>query len=287
MDKSKHMHRLYTGILYALAVVGLLFLLVHLAMRLGLTDDSGIIDNQQESFLSMGIDKNDVKGERLKEKGDQEDWNTGKEWEIFLSALKKDENPIKKAALEAKISPRLIASILAIEQLRLFHTERAIFEQIFAPLKIFGTQSQFSWGVMGIKQETAIEIENNLKNPSSPHYPGPAFKDILDFEINSTEDKDSRRYHRLTNEDDRYYSYLYSALYIRQILSEWEKAGFPIEDKPGVIATLFNIGFQNSIPKENPELGGSSIEIHGNTYSFGGLAEEIYYSNEFRDIFYE
>jgi hypothetical protein len=130
---------------------------------------------------------------------------------------------------------------------------------------------------MGIKQDTAKEIESNLKNTSSPFYLATNFENILDF---TTTNPDEERFARLTDEDDRYYSYLYSAILIKQLEQQWQKAGFPINNQVGVIATLYNIGFKNSIPKENPQIGGAEIKIGDKTYSFGGLAESFYYSDE-------
>jgi hypothetical protein len=173
---------------------------------------------------------------------------------------------------------------LVVEQLRLFYSEREIFKTIFAPLKILGNQSQFSWGVMGIKQETAREIEAHLRDSESPWYLGPKYEHILDYPATAT-DTDAIRFERLTDEHDRYYSYLYGAIFIKELQKQWENAGFSIEKEPGVIATLYNIGFDNSKPHKNPLRGGAEIEINKTTYSFGGLAQSFYDSDELTDVF--
>jgi len=138
-------------------------------------------------------------------------------------------------------------------------------------------QSQFSWGVMGVKQDTARQIEMNLKNPQSPWYLGPDFEHVLDFKTN---DPDTERFNRLTDEHDRSYSYLYLALMIKEMENQWQKAGFPIDNRPDIIATLCNIGFDNSDPNANPQSGGAEIDIGTTTYSFGSLAGAFYNSNE-------
>jgi hypothetical protein len=61
---------------------------------------------------------------------------------------------------------------------------------------------------------------------------------------------------------------------------QWQKAGQDISDRPEILATLFNIGLQNSKPKSNPQVGGSKITIDGNDYVFGSLAYEFYYSGD-------
>lgn len=198
-------------------------------------------------------------------------------WKTFKAAIIKDLAVLDKVEAETGINKRLLVAELATEQLRLFNSEREIFEQVFAPLKILGSQSQFSWGILGIKPDTAIQVEANLKDPTSPRYLGVNFTSALDFK---TSDKDQERFGRITDEHDHYYAYLYAALYNKQIIAEWQKSGFDISNRPEILATLYNIGFTNSKPKADPQVGGAEIDIAGKKYSFGGLAYEFYYSGE-------
>jgi hypothetical protein len=99
----------------------------------------------------------------------------------------------------------------------------------------------------------------------------------LDFKSN---DPAKERYDRLTDKSNHYYSYLYGGLIIRQAEEQWAHAGFPIANRPEIIATLFNIGLQNSHPKADPAVGGSEISIENNKYVFGSLAYEFYYSGD-------
>lgn len=259
------MKKVFNIIIYIFAGIGFTMILVYLALQLGLTKTKGIIDNQHDYF------KNQIS------QATTSPWQSSEEWLALKEAILKDKEIINKTALEIGIPSRLIVSILIVEQLRLFNSEREIFKQVFAPLKILGNQSQFSWGVMGIKQDTAKQIESNLKDSTSPFYLGPESEHILDFK---TKDADTERFERLTDEHNRYYSYLYAGILIKEIEKQWANAGFPIENKPGVIATLYNIGFINSKPNANPQIGGAEIDINKTTYSFGGLAESFYDSNE-------
>ena len=204
-------------------------------------------------------------------------WQDSEYWKIIGQALLKDQNKINEVSKLTNIDSRKIVSIVIVEQLRLYYTQRELFEKIFKPLKILANANKMAWGIMAIKEKTAIQIEDNLKDKNSPYYLGKDFENILDFK---TSDKTKERYNRLTNEKDHFYSYLYGALYIKQIESQWKSKGYDISDRPEIFATIFNIGFKNSIPKENPLVGGSSIEILGNKYSFGSLAHEFYYSGE-------
>ena len=125
-------------------------------------------------------------------------------------------------------------------------------------------------------------IERNLKDRGSVFYLGEKYEHLLDFQTNNIEDE---RFKRLTSYKNHFYSYLYAALNIKQIKMQWERAGFPIGDRPEILATLYNIGFEVSVPKQNPVVGGSTVMIHRKPYSFGAIAFEYYYSGELFDLF--
>jgi len=74
-------------------------------------------------------------------------------------------------------------------------------------------------------------------------------------------------------------------LNMKELEAQWQKAGISINDKPEIVATLFNIGFANSKPHPDPLPGGAEIDIASTTYSFGGLAGSFYYSSELTDVF--
>lgn len=204
-------------------------------------------------------------------------WANTKEWQTFKEAVLKDKAVLARVEKETGIKPRLLVSILTAEQLRLFYSDRALFEKVFSAFKILGSQSQFSWGIMGLKPETASAIEENLGSTTSLFYLGPTLEKSLAF---STDDIGQERFTRITDEHNHYYGYLYSALYLKQIMSQWQKAGYDISGRPEILATLYNIGFANSKPKADPQVGGSELDIAGQKYSFGRLAYEFYYSGE-------
>jgi|ERR1035437_1676091 hypothetical protein len=270
--------RIWTLCVYVFAAIGLILVAVYGAVEFGWTNTKGIVDTQHDYFKNQ-----------LATSSPQSSWSNGDEWSTFSEAVKKDSETINSVSKKTGVPTRLIVAPLVVEQLRLFYSEREIFKTIFGPLKILGNQSQFSWGVMGIKQDTAIAIEKNLKDPSSPWYLGTQYEHLLDYSATTTSDeKDSTRFARLTDEHDRYYSYLYGAVYIKELMAQWSHAGVPLEkeaDSVGIIATLYNIGFTNSKPHANPNIGGAEIDIGTTTYSFGGLAQTFYDSNELIDTF--
>jgi hypothetical protein len=209
-------------------------------------------------------------------------WMNDDKWRTIKTAIVKDKEKIDKAATIAGIEPRLIVASAIVEQLRLFHSQRELFKKFFEPLKILGNSNKISWGVMGIKEATAIATENNLKDQNSPYYLGPNLEHALDF---STNDPAKERYARLTTEGEYYFSYLYGGLYLKEMMTQWERAGFDIKYRPEIVGTLFNVGFPQSHPNPDPKVGGSEIEINGAKYSFGSLAYEFYYSGELLDEF--
>lgn len=254
-------------VIYVFAAIGFILVAGYVAVQFGWTKTEGLVDTQHDYFQDQIL---------------EDSWSQSEEWLVLKEAIKKDTDVINKVAIETGIPARMIVTPLVVEQLRLFYSEREIFKTVFAPLKILGNQSQFSWGVMGIKQETAREIENHLKDKISPFYLGPEFEQILNF---ATDDPDKERFERLTNEDNRYFSYLYGALMIAQLEKQWDFANHSITNDAGVVSTLYNIGFENSKPKADPQIGGAEIEIGETKYSFGGLAQSFYNSDELIEEF--
>jgi len=210
-------------------------------------------------------------------------WADSPEWQVLSAGLLKDQSSIAKASQDSGVPARMIASVLIPEQFRFFTSDRDSFKQYFEPLKVLGTLSQFSLGVSGIKPETALQIEENLTNSSSPYYLGPSYEHLLDYP--SGVDHDTELYSRLTDTTDHYYQYLYTALYIKEIETQWQNAGYPINNHPEIVATLFNLGFDKSVPKPDPVVAGSDITVGGDTYTFGQLGYEFYYSGELSQFF--
>lgn len=266
--------KIFNILLYIFAAIGLFLMFGFFAVKFGLTNTKGIIDQQTQFFRNQD-NANKVAPTPLP-------WNQGPEWENFESAISKDAQVLKRVESETSVPARIIVSVVFVEQMRLYFSDRQVFKDLFAPLKILGTQTQFSLGVSGIKQKTAEQIENNLKTANSPYYLGEDFEHYLDFK---TTDIENERFTRLTDYRDRYYSYLYTALYIKELATSWKKAGFDITEKPEILATLFNIGFEHSKPNSDPKSGGAEIKINNTTYSFGRLAGEFYHSSELTDLY--
>ena len=257
------------------ALIGIILVGGYFAVRFGFTNTQGIIDNQTKSFLPKSkVTKNTYTEFPLAHTP---------EWISFRQAIIKDLPMITKVSKETGVPARLLVAILVPEQMRLFHSNRSVFKNVFEPLKVLGSQSQFSWGIFGIKDDTAKNVETHLTDRSSPYYLGKAYENTLVFA--STTDIDQERYLRITDEHNHLYGYRYTALYILQIESQWKKAGYPIDKKPEVIATLWNLGFEKSKPHKDPTSGGAVLDINETKYSFGEIARLFYYSDEMIEIF--
>lgn len=263
-------HLLAKILVIVFALVGFFLVAGYVAVRVGLTNTLGVIDNQSQHFLAP-----------TKERAQFPLAHTP-EWVAFRQAVAKDKEMIDEISKEAGIAPRTLIALLVPEQMRLFHSNRPIFKQIFEPLKVLGSQSQFSWGIFGIKDETARAVEVHLLDQTSPFYLGPSFEHALDFKTNES---DQERFARIVDEHDHTYGYRYAALYIAQINTQWTNAGFPVADRPDILATLWNLGFEKSHPNADPKSGGAPIDINGTIYSFGALASAFYYSGEMIELF--
>lgn len=275
------------AILILFAGIGLLFSAVFVAMQFGLLNVRGSILERNAFFTedAAAEGRQAVPAQPCTTAGANVcSWNETPEWAVVAGGLTKDAALIARVAEETGVSPRLIAAVVIPEQIRFFTSEREIFKRYFEPLKILGSLSQFSLGVSGIKQETARDVERYASDPSSPFYPGPEAATLLAYDASVT-DRDAELFRRLTDEKDHYYSYLYTALYLRSVMAQWERAGFPIEDDPYALVTLFNIGYRNSVPKADPQPGGAPITVGGRVYAFGALGGDFFVSDELRDAF--
>lgn len=271
------------------AIIGFLLVGGYIAVRTGFTNIDNAIDRQNQFFLSKT------------EEYTQFPLAHTPEWVAFRQAVAKDKNIIEQVSKETGVASRILIALLVPEQMRLFHSNRPIFKQIFEPLKILGSQSQFSWGIFGIKDDTARAVEEHLRDSTSPFYLGKEYERALDFKTNTPAchrptapcgatgavagRPDQERFSRIIDEHDHSYGYRYAGLYVAQIKKQWENAGFPISNRPEILATLWNLGFEKSKPNANPKSGGAPIDIDGTTYSFGALAGAFYSSDELVEIF--
>ena len=209
-------------------------------------------------------------------------WMATEEWAALKPAILKDKVLIDSAAHITGVDPRLIVGCLVGEQMRLFNSKREIYKTYLAPRAILSVQSQFSLGVNGIKDFTAMKVERNLKDTNSEYYMGKEYEHILDFH---TADHTTERVNRLVDYHNHLYSYIYTGCILHQTMMQWKRAGYDISNRPDILFTLFNVGFSQSQPKPDPRCGGSHINIAGKVYTFGAIGFDFFFSGEMSDAF--
>lgn len=253
------------------------------------SDDAGLADRmlapielilkENPDFLQLSRDAGKISSCMVKKDTSYTayDWMNFPEWQDLREAIAKDKILIDSASKLSGVEPRIVVCCLLGEQIRLYNSKREVYKTYLSPLKVLVTQSTFSLGITGMKDFTAMAVEKNLKDSQSVFYPGIQYAHLLDF---TTAEPDSERYHRLTENKNHFYQYLYTALFLKQVEIQWRRAGYPIASRPEILATLYNVGFPFSIPKANPRVGGSGIKIRDKRYTFGGIAFDFYYSGE-------
>jgi hypothetical protein len=209
-------------------------------------------------------------------------WMNDSAWPALKAAILKDSALIYEAARLTGVEPRLIVGCLVGEQVRLFNSKREMYKRYLGPMKVLSVQSQFSLGVNGIKDFTAMQVERNLTDTASIFYMGKPYEHILDFK---TENHQSERISRLTNYRNHLYSYIYTGCILHQTMLQWRRSGYDIVNRPDILFTLFNLGFAASKPGPDPQCGGSHITVHDAIYTFGVICNDFYYSGELAEQF--
>lgn len=281
------------AIVLVFAAIGALFTAVFFGMQHGLLNVRGSIMERNAFFgkvpttattTASGEEISNGCSDGLNQQKPCE-WHETVQWLVVREGLKKDADIINRVSKETGVSSRMIVAAVVPEQMRFFAQEgnREVFKRYFEPLKLLVSLSQFSLGVSGIKQETATKVEEYAQATTSPFYPGPEAAQLLAY--STTEHRDTELFNRLTDEKDHYYSYLYTAIYLKEVEMQWQRAGYEISERPDVLVTLFNLGFQASEPKAEPQVAGARIIVGGQDYSFGYLGTLFYQSDELTDIF--
>lgn len=219
-------------------------------------------------------------------------WSNYKEWKEFCKVIKADKAAIDSVSLLTGVESRMIVMCLVGEQVRMFNSGREKFKKYVTPFNRLILPTNRGYGVTGILQNTALKIEQNLFDTKSQFYAGDYFQKCLNLKdsfpelVNDTiEAHKFITIQRLMKRGDHFYSYLYTAFFLRQFQAHWERNGFSLSNRPEILGTLYNLGYQKSKPKKNPSVGGSNFIVGNKDYTFGGLCYEFYYSGELQDLF--
>lgn len=219
-------------------------------------------------------------------------WSNYQVWKDFCQVVRNDRQSIDSVSRLTGVESRLIVMCLVGEQIRMFNSGREKFKKYVLPFNRIILPTNRGYGVTGILEHTALRIENTVFNKKSEFYAGDYFQNCINVNDSFPElVNDTIRAHkhktiqRLIKRGDHYYSYLYTAFLLRQYQAHWERNGYSLENRPEILGSLFNLGYEKSKPKKNPEVGGSTFNVGGKDYTFGGLCFEFYYSGQLQDLF--
>jgi len=266
----------------------------HLILEAAEQSDNPLVVDRMISAASLYTDSSDAYNQLLKQLKHVYDsrqaiqsptvipWMATTEWEMLKPSILKDSALLIEAGRITGVEPRLIVACLVGEQIRLFNSSREMVKKYLGPVKMLSVQSQFSYGVNGIKEHTAKAVEAHLKDSTSEFYMGKHYENILDFR---TDNHEMERYNRLVDYRNHLYSYIYTGCILKQTMLQWRRAGFDISDRPDILCTLFNVGFAQSHPHGAPRCGGSHISVDGRLYTFGAIGFDFYYSGDLASAF--
>lgn len=206
----------------------------------------------------------------------QTDFTYDEEFQYLFSKIHVDVDDMYRTHIENvsslfSINPTLIKAAIMTEQMRWFYTYRGYIKNIIKSNKFVMVMSQMSYGIGGIKEWTAMRIEEYFYN----NYPD-IYTSYFAYSAGYLPQQyTNERIARLTQTDDYYYQILYIGWLIKMILDNWSWAGVDISSQPWIILTLYNFG--DKTPHPHPQVGWAEISINRNTYSFGGLGMLLYY----------
>jgi len=190
----------------------------------------------------------------------------GESEEDFVRLMNKKRNHILDACSKMDLDPRLLVSVLYAER-RSNINMLDDYEDMFAYLG-----NNTSIGLGQIRLDTAKWILE--KATDSTHVYGlPAKcrtfipKAVGRYQLQSLLQSDS------TN-------VLLTAIHLKQILLRWERAGYPLDNRPDIVATLYTYGLYD---RET----GQELAPHANPVSntLGMLASRFYTSNTLINLF--
>lgn len=187
-----------------------------------------------------------------------------------MSLLRQNKQVIITAAEDAALDPALLAGIVYVAHTRDHPrwTGRVIEEMAYGEGNDILTLNS-SIGLFQIRRSTTNQLSMMVN--SGPNLPG--------YQVGPTELTGRYRCFRKVQiwNPNRLVAQTggaYAGAMLRLFCEQWAAAGYPIEDRPEILATLYNIGFERSHPKPNPRAN-----------DFGRRVKEFMESEECRALF--
>ena len=164
-----------------------------------------------------------------------------------LYKISLNENLIINSCKIFNVNPQILSSIIYVERTLNYTWEDEAFDEYLAQA---GLNS--SIGFCQVKMKTAYWIETQLSDTNSIYFPGQTHFGKLQISKNP-----QVIIYKLKNDS---LNIMYAAEYLRIMISKWEKSGYPIENSPEILGTLYSTGLfykngeerkPNSNPKSN------------------------------------
>lgn len=143
--------------------------------------------------------------------------------------IKQRDELFRYASSRFDITPQYLKAIVFVERILNYDWSDDALDVIFASA---GRNS--SIGFCQVKIKTAYWIEKQLTDSTSSFFAGKEYSDLL-----TVSDSPAELMRKLVNDS---LNILYAAGYLRIIQTYWEKAGFPINDRPDILGTLYSTG---------------------------------------------
>ncbi len=188
--------------------------------------------------------------------------------QLHVDTDNKYRDHINLAANIFDLNPNIIKACIFVEQLRAFYTFKWLFKSIAQTNTYLTVMSKQSFGIGGMKLDTAEKLEQRLAANKPDLY-------AQYFAYDDPNNISQQRLARLTDGKTYYYQVLYTAWVLYEYISGRQQEWYNLKDKPWLIATMYNIGY--SEPHANADIGWSFMNIEWEKYSFWWLAMLIYY----------
>lgn len=181
-----------------------------------------------------------------------------------MRLLQENRSTIVSAADSAKLDPALLAGIVYVAHTR-DHPRWTgdVLEELSSPYREI---LDCSVGLMQMKESTASSLQEIIRNssPNSPVSRPDFIRDYGCFQL--------VKYSQNLHQPD--HSANLAACMLRMLCEQWRLAGYPIDDRPEILATLYNLGGEKSHPKPNPRPN-----------DFGRRVGKFMQSEECRELF--
>ncbi len=147
-----------------------------------------------------------------------------------LAVMKRNIHFITNAAEQFHINPIYLSAIIYTERHQNYSWQDRVFD--IDLYKKLGKNS--SIGFCQIKIKTAYFIDYCYNTDNYLYFPGKQYEKML-VQSDNPDDLITRLVDDSTN-------ICYAAAYLRVIAGRWESAGFPIDDRPDILGTLYSTG---------------------------------------------